>query len=396
MEKIQAMKQYTTVMGNLLSPLSRYEFQKSVEKYDGDKGIRTMSTWNEFAAGIYGQVTGAFGVREIVNSLSANSAALYHCGMAAVKRSTFCDALEKRDQQIFKDVLDGVIEKAQNLAGRSGQRFHNPLKIIDSTTIPLGLAFKDCDWAKFRAQKGGLKLHTKFSGDSFLPVELIPTEAKKHDSKCMAQLCSKGRELYTFDRGYCDFSQLYNIHLNESQFVTRLKSNAAYEAVKTISKSDTEAVRSDEIIRLTGKKASKTFPARMRKVTYHDAEHDRDFVFITNCGKQSAQEIADIYKARWQIELFFKWIKQNLKIKTFWGTSENAVLSQIWFAMIVMVLTWIHSYLSTRPISPHEIMQLLKTMLLHKGSVADLLVLHFKPPSPPPQLSLSLFSTRRF
>jgi len=370
MKEIQAMSNNTTVLANLLSHLDRSDFESSVLEFKGDFKTKTLSTFNVLKTLIYGQVTSSFSVREIESSMTANSSKLYHCGLSPVKRSTLCDALKNRDYRIFERTFASLADKAKIIAGNKGKRFKNPLKIIDASTIDLCLS--KFDWAKFRTTKGAVKLHLKLDGDSLFPEQAILTTGSVHEVTQMSKLCYKAGEIYVFDRGYVDYKRLYDIEIAKSFFVTRMKINGQHEIVECFYKSKTGAIRLDASIKLTTKKGAKDYPSVLRIVCYHDDENDRDYTFLTNNFDLSAQEIADIYKSRWQVELFFKWIKQNLKIKTFWGTSKNAVFIQIWTALIVSLLLWIHKALSNLEVSSQRILQILKTTILTKNSIIGL------------------------
>jgi putative transposase len=296
------------------------------------------------------------------------------------KRSTLCDALEKRDNRIFESTFNSLVAKARVIAGNKGRRFKNPLKIIDASTIELCL--NRFDWAKFRTTKGAVKIHLKLDGDHLFPEQVKLTTGAVHEVNEMAGLCNNTGEMLVMDRGYVDYKRLYDIELNKSYFVTRMKTNCQYEVDKKLHSSTSGAIRYDGIIRLTSIKGRETYPGKLRKIRYHDDEYDRDYVFLTNNFDLPAQEIADIYKARWQIELFFKWIKQNLKIKTFWGTSKNAVFSQIWIALIVSMLLWIHKNISGIEASAQRIIQAMKTTIFARKTLLQL----FEPPEPPEKI----------
>ena len=364
------MANHTTVMGNLLSHLERSDFQKAVKDHEGDKRVRTLSTFDVLKTLVYGQVTSAFSVRELESSLAVNSSKLYHCGLKPVKRSTLCDALEKRDHRIFESEFNALAAKARQIAGNTGHRYKNPLKIIDASTIELCL--DRFDWAKFRTTKGAVKLHLKLDGDTLYPEQARLTTGAVHEVNEMSSLCRNSGEIYVMDRGYVDYKRLHDIELAKSFFVTRMKVNCDYEVEQELFRSQSEAVRYDGIIRLRSKKGQGSYPGQIRRVRYHDFEYDRDYVFITNNFELSAQEIADIYKARWQVELFFKWIKQNLKIKTFWGTSKNAVFIQIWVALIVSLLLWLHKHIDGIAVSAQRIIQALKTTILTRRTIFEL------------------------
>jgi hypothetical protein len=372
------MTKFTTVLASLLRYLSRSDFGKAVNKHQADKGMRTLSTFEFFKQMVYGQLAGCFSVREIGNSLSANSSKLYHAGLSQLKRSTFCDAMEKRDHQVFEDVFHALVDKAQMIAGRTKKLFKNPLRIIDASVISLCLA--TYDWASYRKAKGAVKLHLNLDGDNLMPYDAYLSTGKVHDVHGMTELCDESGVIYVLDRGYVDYNSLYNIELQGSTFVTRMKRNGAYKRIKNNRHEKNGVILSDVLIQLTGSKTKKHYPKPIRKIKYYDKEYHHTYEFITNNLDIAAQEIADIYKRRWQVELFFKWIKQNLKIKSFWGTSENAVYSQIWVALIISVLLWICRTLEGVIASAHQILQMMRTTLLSKGSILELCT---KKPPPP-------------
>jgi hypothetical protein len=375
------MTKSTTVLNDLLSPLSRYEFEKEVNAYQGDYRSRNFKTWDLLKLCLYGQAVSLDSSRDIDSFLKAHRSQLYHWGIKEVSRSNFCHALGKRDYRIFEQAFETLVDKAKMIAGNKGCRFKNPLKIIDATTIDVSL--KRFDWAHFRKAKGAIKLHTRINGDSLFPEKIIITDGKVHEVKKIGHLCHEREVIYTMDRGFDDYKALYDIHLQDSWFVTRMKTNCQYETLCVLSKSETMPVRLDADILFTGYKAQKQYPHVLRKVEYHDDEHDRNYTFLTNNFELSAADIADIYKARWQVELFFKWIKQNLKIKTFWGTSENAVRLQIWTALILAILVWIHKAMNILECTIHNIMQLLRVAILTRNSILDLCLCTHTPPKIP-------------
>jgi len=361
-------------MGDLLSELPRFDFKNAVDEFKGDNRIRTLGCLDLLKSMLYGQIIGAYSIREIESSLEANGNQLYHGGMKRVKRSTLCDAMEKRDHRIFEQTFLSLVEKASCIAGKQGCRFKNPLKIVDATTIELCL--KRFSWATFRTAKGAVKLHVAINGDHFFPEQVHITSGDVHEVRVLSNMCFSSGDIVVLDRGYLDYNRLRDIDLRGSWFVTRLKSCSDFQIVKTIDISATQAVRGDYRIKLTGVKARNQYPGELRMVAYHDDEYDRDYRFLTNNMELTAQEIADIYKARWQVELFFKWIKQNLKIKTFWGTSPNAVRIQIWVALVLFLLLWIRKTLDGIQKSLQRILQILKTTILRRSLIVDL----FKPP----------------
>jgi hypothetical protein len=372
------MTKHTTVLAGLLSHLSRSDFEKAVKEYRADKGARTLSTYNFFKMMAYGQLSGCFSVREIENTMKANGSQLYHAGLSQLKRSTFCDAMKKRDNHVFEAVFHALVDKAQRIAGNTKQLFKNPLRIIDASLISLCL--KTCDWAAYRKAKGAVKLHLSLDGDNLMPYDAWLTEGKVHDVHGMAALCDETGVIYVLDRGYVDYKSLYSIDLQGSTFVTRMKHNGAFSRTHNNPHAKGGPILSDVVIQLTGPKTKKLYPKPLRKVKYYDKEYHRTYEFITNNFELTAQEVADIYKRRWQVELFFKWIKQNLRIKAFWGTSKNAVFTQIWAALIISVLLWISKTLNGITASAHQLLQMMKTTLLAKSSILELCAA--KPPPP--------------
>lgn len=369
------MAKSITVVADLLSEFSRYDFQDAVKEFYGDYRTRTLSCQDLLKTLLYGQIIDAYSIREIESSLGANEARLYHYGMKKVKRSTLCDAMENRDHRIFERGFLSLAEKAQIIAGKSDRKFKNPLRIVDATTIDLCL--KRFSWATFRKAKGAIKLHVSIDGDNLFPEQVYITNGDVHEVRVLSNMCFGAGEIVVLDRGYLDYKRLRDIEIRGSWFVTRLKSSSDFEILQTKHLSDSEPVRGDYLIKLKGEKTYEKYPNHLRMVIYHDDEFNRDYRFLTNNMELSPQEIADIYKARWQVELFFKWIKQNLKIKTFWGTSFNAVRIQIWIALILFLLLWIKKARTGLHESLQRIRQVLKTTLFTRSLIEDL----FKPPA---------------
>jgi hypothetical protein len=333
------MTKHATVLASLLRHLSRPGFEKAVKDHQADKGVGTLSTFDFFRAMIYGQIAGCFSVREIENSLLANSSKLYHAGLPQLKRSAFCDAMERRDCHVFEDVFHAAVDKAQGIAGKTNRLFKNPLWIIDASVISVCLA--RCDWAACRAAKGAVKLQMSLDGDNLTPYDAYLTAGKVHDVHGMSELCDESGVIDVLDRGCVDYKSLYSIDLQGSTFVARMKSNGALKRIKNNPHEKDGPVISDVLTQLTGSKTKKLCPKPIRKIKCYDKEYHHTHEFVANDLEMGAQEIADIYKRRRQAELFFKWIKQNLKTKSFWGTGENAVFSQTWVALIISVLLWI-------------------------------------------------------
>jgi hypothetical protein len=365
------MTKHTTVFGDLLRYFSRSDFESAIKGYKGDFRVRKLSCYLLFKTMIYGLATGCFSVREIIATMKANSKRLYHVGFKEVlKRSTFCDALENRRKEIYQSVFHSAVDKAQGIAGRMKKKFKDPLRIIDASIISLCL--KRFDWAKYRKAKGAIKIHMNLDGDNCIPYDTYITDGKVHDVKQVLNLCQEAGVIYVMDRGYVDYKSLYNIELRGSIFVTRVKKDTAYKTVKTNQHEEDGAVLSDVLIELTGPITKMYYPKRLRKVKYYDKETKKTYEFLTNDLERDAVEIASIYKERWEVELFFKWIKQHLKIKSFWGTSENAVYNQIWVALILTILLWINRTLNGITASAYEVFILIKSALLTKNDLVGL------------------------
>jgi len=365
------MTQYTTVFGSLLRHLSRSDFQSAMNRYEkADFKIRVLSCYDLFKTMIYGLISNCFGVREIETSMRVNQNRLYHAGLKPVKRSTFCDALEKRPNGLFQNVFQELVDKAQKIAGKTKKKFKDPLRIIDATIISLCL--KQFNWAKYRKAKGAVKLHLNLDGDNLIPFDAYITNGTVHEVGRMKNLTQEKGVIYAMDRGFVDYNSLYCIELAGSIFVTRMKSNCAFKRVKDNLLKEGGPVLSDVLIELTGIKAKENYPKALRKVKYLDPETKRVYEFLTNDMDREAAEVAAIYKERWEVELFFKWVKQHLKIKSFWGTSMNAVYSQIWVALILTILIWIAKALDGIGASPYELLIMMKSALLTKNSLTGL------------------------
>ena len=374
------MTKYTTVFANLLRHLSRSDFQSAMNRYKAaDYKIRVLSCYDLFKTMIYGLIANCFGVREIVTSMLANGNRLYHAGLKPVKRSTFCDALENKPNGLFQNVFQILVDKAQTIAGNKQKKFKNPLRIIDASIIPLCL--KRFNWAKYRKAKGAVKLHLNLDGDNQIPFDAYITDGTVHEVGRMDHLTQEKGVIYAMDRGFVDFKSLYNIELADSIFVTRMKSNCAFKRIKNNPRKEDGPVLSDVLIELTGNKTKEYYPKALRKIKYCDRETQKVYEFLTNDMDRGAEEIAAIYKERWEVELFFKWIKQHLKIKSFWGTSINAVYSQIWVALILTILIWIAKTLDGIGATPYELLIMMKATLLTKNSLTGLCT-NISPPKP--------------
>lgn len=369
-----------TVFGQVLQLISRHGFKKCVDRYTGDKYTKCFSCWQQLIVLLYSQARSLKSLRDITISLRSQHRKWYHLGLESVARSTLSDANNNRSADIFKDVFYVFLQKCQSLAPGHRFKFKNPLYTMDSTLIKLCLSL--FPWAEYRKRKGALKLHTLLDHSGCLPSFITVTHGRCHDLK-VVQDESYGfpqllpDSIVTVDRAYIDFIWFNTLTLQRIHFVTRAKQNLKYEVIGQHTQPKNKAVVSDQIIRLTDKETKKDYPQNLRLVTYYDKEKDRKLVFLTNNFKLAAATIAELYKHRWQIETFFKWIKQNLKIKTFLGTSENAVMTQVWAAMIYYLLLTFIKFQTRYAWSMHELARIIGEVLLEHVDIIEILKLKF-------------------
>jgi len=333
------MAHNNTVLGQMLQLLPRHILEHQVETHawQGPKP-RKLSYWSQLVAMLYAQLSGKKSLRDLVFSLGRHQRKLYHLGLAAVKRSTLADANEQRPARIFSQTYFKLLQRLEaELPRHSGSR---RVKIMDATYVPV------CDslfpWADFMPGKSAVKLHFLLAADSGAPQEMQVTSGQVHELEVARRLDFAPGDLLLLDRGYVDFAWLYSLHQRGVGFVTRLQRNHCYQVVQRNPVPADTAVLADQIIRLRTAYSRARYPETLRLVHYRDPETGKEYVFLTNLPELSALAVADLYRQRWQIETFFRWIKQNLKIKSFYGTSENAVLIQIWTAMIAyLLLLWL-------------------------------------------------------
>jgi putative transposase len=381
----------TTIIGQMIQIISRLEFQSIVKKHKGDHKVTKLRCWDQFIHGLLAQVSGRHSLRETVSSLSLLYNKLYHLGSRPVCRSTLSDANNKRSPEIYKELFFSLLKRTQALAPKYKLKLNRKLYLLDATTIDLCLSL--FPWAQFRKTKAGVRLHTLLDSDGILPVFLTLTDGKGHEAKQVKDMPIPKGSYLAIDRGYHDFKQYKAFTDNDIRFVTRIKTNARYQKLKTVAGPANEAVLNDEIIQFSGYQTKKKCPYPLRKICYFDKEQNREITFLTNDLEADAAIIADIYKARWEIELFFKTIKQNLKIKHFYGTSANAVLTQIWISMITYLLL---SYLKFKNKSTLSIQALARTIqvnLFERKSIKTLFNKNlYKPPNRLNDLQVCLFN----
>jgi hypothetical protein len=341
-----AIIQVASLFNQLLQHFPRTEFGMLVKKNNAERGAKGFGCWTQLVSMLFCQLAHADSLREICNGLGCCLGKLVHLGIGkAPNKSTLSYANEHRPAQLYEDLFYTALNRFREEEGLGQRkkkfRFKNKLLSLDSTTISLCL--KLFPWAKFRRAKGGVKAHVLLDHDDYLPRYVLITEAKRSDVKMADAFTLNPGSIVAMDRGYNDYGLFFKWTTEEIYFVTRLKENAAYEVVEELAVPLDRNIRSDQLIRLTGVQAQKDCPCLLRRVLVWDAVNEREIVLLTNLIAFGATTIAAIYKDRWEIELFFKALKQNLKLKSFVGTSENALRIQIWTALIaILLLKWLH------------------------------------------------------
>lgn len=373
------MSYNTTIICQMTRIISRLEFQSIVQKHKGDHKVTKLHCWDQFIYGLLAQLSGRNSLRETISGFSSLSNKLYHLGCKVARRSTLSDANNKRPSDIYRDMFFSLLKRTQLLAPTYKLKMDRKLYLLDATTIDLCLSL--FPWARFRKTKAGIRIHTLLDSDGLLPVFLTITDAKVHEAKQVDSMPIPRGSYLAIDRGYHDFKQYKAFTDGDIRFVTRMKTNASFCVVSNLDSLASEAVLSDEIITFTGYETHKKCPYPLRRICYFDKEKDREIIFLTNDLKAKAQLIADIYKARWEVELFFKTIKQNLKIKRFFGTTRNAVLTQIWIAMIAYLMLSYLKFQSKSVFSLQAIFKKIQLNLFEMKTIKSLLVKQLnKPP----------------
>lgn len=368
------MNQGKYVFAQLMSLIDPNEFRRFVKRYNGDYRVRQFSCWHQFLSLSFGQLTHRESLRDLVVCFQAHESKLYHIGLSkGVSRSTLADANEHRDWRIYADFAQSLIHRARDLyAGAVLEEidFDNTVYALDSTMIDLCLEV--FWWAKFRKHKAAIKLHTLFDVRCHIPCFIHITDGLLHDVNVLDILSFEAEAFYIMDRGYLAWERLYRIHQAKAFFVTRPKDNLAFIRVYSHPADKSNGVKCDQTVRLKNYYVSKDYPIHFRRIKYYDKELDKTFVFVTNNFEVKAIQIALLYKNRWQIELFFKWIKQHLRIKVFWGESANAVKIQIWVAVCTYILVAILKKELQCPLSMNEMLQILSVSPFDKTPVSQL------------------------
>jgi hypothetical protein len=362
------------VFAQLIDYLPHKQFQKCVARYGGDRYAKNFSCWDQYLAMAFAQVTYRESLRDIEICLRSVGGKLYHMGFrTSVARSTLADANESRDWRIFADFAQTLIATARDLYAREpmGVDLDQSLYALDSTTIDLCLSL--FPWAKFRRHKAAVKMHTLLDLHGNIPTFIRVTSGDVHDVNLLDEILPETGAFYVMDRAYIDFARLYNFTLSSAFFVVRTKSNVLLERRTSHTVDKSTGVRSDQTVLLSSIESASVYPDALRRVSYYDAETGKRLKFLTNNFTLPALTIVRIYKQRWQVELFFKWIKQHLRIKAFYGTSENAVKTQIWIAVSVYVLVAIVRKRLGLEASLYQILQILSLTLFEKTPILQAL-----------------------
>jgi len=363
-----------TVFSQIIDFLPQYEFHKCVRRYRGDYKVQKFSCYDHFLTMAFAQLTLRESLRDIVSTMGALRSKLYHVGIrGAITKSTLADAGEQRDWRIYADFAQVLIHIARPLYHDDdfGVELDNTVYALDSSTIDLCLSL--FPWARFRKRKGAVKLHTLLDLRGNIPTFIRITDGKVHDVNILDEIIPEPGAFYIMDRGYLDFERLFFLQQCSAFFVTRAKSNFSFRRLYSHPVEKSSGLLCHQTIVLTGPLPSQYYPEKLRRICYHDPERDKRLTFITNNLLLPALTITQLYKRRWQIELFFKWIKQHLRIKTFYGTSPNAVKTQIWIAISIYLLVAIMKKRLNLDMKLYTILQILSVMLFEKAPLLQVL-----------------------
>lgn len=365
------MPHCNTVLNQILKIVPRHEFETLAKQHHSGRAFRTASRWSQFVSLSMAQLTGRNSLRDVVENVGAQAHRLYHLGSARLTRSNLSRINENKPYELYEALFGTLLNRCQSKTSGHGFRFNNPLYSLDASTIDLCLSM--FPWADFRTTKGAIKLHVGLNHDGYLPEFVSITDGKCADVTAGRKVNFPKGSIVVMDKGYNDYQWYKQLNDKEIIFVTRLKKNTKYRVVKRHASLKNKGISSDQTIEFTGVKTAKKCPIRLRRIGYRDVTTGKHYIFLSNNFKLSAKTIADIYKARWQVELFFKWIKQNLKIKSFIGTSKNAVMTQIWIAMCVyLILTFLKLQSKTNK-SMQQILRLLQLNLFEKRDLMALI-----------------------
>ena len=364
------MSHSNTVLSQLLKFVPRHEFESLAKTHHSGRAFRSASRWSQFVCLATAQLSGRNSLRDIVENMSAQVHRLYHLGSANLTRSNLSRINENKPHQLYEALFSKLLKQCQSQTSGHRFRFKSPLYSLDASTIDLCLSV--FPWADFRSTKGAIKLHVGLNHDGYLPEFATMSDGRCADITAGRRIDFPKGSIIAMDRGYIDYGWFKQLNDKGIYFVTRLKRNAKYRVIERHDIRKTSGVTSDQTIEFTGVQVAKNCPIRLRRIGYRDSLTGKHYVFLTNQFKLSASTIAAIYKERWQIELFFKWIKQNLKIKSFIGTSRNAVLSQIWVAMCVYLIL---AFIKLRSKLKKSLQQMIRLLQMNLFEKRDLLAL---------------------
>ncbi len=383
------MNHHNTVIAQMLKLIPRHEFNTLANQYHSGRSFRKASRWSQFVTMMVAQLSGRNSLRDIIDNMTAQMHRLYHLGSTKLSRTTLSRINEDKPYQLYEALFGRLLSRCQATAPKHNFRFKNSVYSLDATTIDLCLsAFP---WAEFRSTKGAIKLHVGLNHQGYLPEFITVTDGKTHDITAARSMELPQGSIVVVDKGYNDYAWYKQLIDKDISFVTRLKSNAKYRIIERRDILSCKGVTSDQVIEFTGTVTARKCPSHLRRIGYRDEETGKHYVFLTNNMALAAKTIANLYKARWQVELFFKWIKQNLKIKSFVGTSKNAVLTQIWIAMCVYLLLAFLKFQSKLTKSMQQILRVLQLNLFERRDLIALLRGDPVKAEPPDQYQAVLF-----
>ena len=362
-----------TILSQIMSFLPTYEFRQCVQRYRGNHKVKSFSCWDQYLCMVFAQLSFRESLRDIITCLRAMQNKLYHTGIRGnISKSTLADANENRDWRIYADFAQILISRARHIYKDDpfGVEINETVYALDSTTIDLCLSV--FPWANFRKHKAAIKLHALLDLHGNIPSFIEITDGKVHDVNILDEIFPEPGSYYIMDRAYIDFTRLYTLNLENAFFIIRAKSNFKFRRLYSHPIDKSTGLRCDQTIVTTGTNTKDKYPDKLRRIRFYDSENDKYFVFLTNNFVLPALTIADLYNCRWQIELFFKWIKQHLKIKRFYGTSENAVKTQIWIAVSVYVLVAIIKKQLKIDLTLYTFLQILSVTLFEKVHILQL------------------------
>ena len=365
------MAHCNTILSQMLKLVPRHDFEVLAKRHHSGRTLRTASRWSQFVTMTIGQLSGRRSLRDLVDNVSAQQQRLYHLGSVKLSRSNLSRINENKPHELYQSLFATLLKRCQSTSPGHGFRFKNDLYSMDASTIDLCLSM--FPWASFRKAKGGIKLHVAMNHNGNLPEFVTVTEASVHEVNEGRRVDFPKGSIVAVDRGYTDYAWYKTLSDKGIFFVARLKSNATTRIIERREVDRSKGLSSDHTIEFTGVTTSKRCPIPLRRIRYRDAATGKRYEFLTNNFSLAASTIAAIYKSRWQIELFFKWIKQNLKIKSFLGTSKNAVMTQIWIALCVYLLIAYLKFVSKSTKSMQQILRLLQMNLFEKWCIHDLL-----------------------